>query len=272
MTPYADLHCHTLYSDGTDTPAEIVEKAVQKGFKGLSVTDHDTVAAYPELIAESRKQGLKLISGVEFSCTHKNESIHVLGYGFDLNSPLILNLIDGHKKRREGRNKEILTKLRYNRMPLDPEALESLNVTGRPHIAKAMVKMGYVKDIPEAFKKWIGDGKPCFAPSESYTIEETIDIIHKAGGVAILAHPHLIEKNRTFNEVARKPFDGLECHYGNFPLAKCQKFLKICSEKNWLATGGSDYHGQTKPHQRYGSSFVTESLFYELLGKTASPL
>lgn len=263
MTPYADLHCHTTFSDGSCTPDEILDLAVQKGLKGLSITDHDTVAAYEGLEERARAKGLKLLTGVEFSTTHAGESVHILGYGFDLASHPLLELIERHKNRRGGRNRAILEKLARYHMPISEEEILQLGhkVIGRPHIALAMVKKGYVENPQEAFRKYLAEGKLCWSPGEIISTEETIAIIKEAGGKAILAHPHLLNNPPLLQQLLKLPFDGMECTYANFPPEKNKRWIDLCERKQWLQTGGSDFHGTLKPQIAYGASYVTEAQF-----------
>nr|MBA2728942.1 phosphatase [Parachlamydiaceae bacterium] len=134
-------------------------------------------------------------------------------------------------------------------------------VIGRPHIAKLMVQKGYVKDIREAFNKFIGEGRSCYAKGNFFTPEETIDVIQKAKGFAIIAHPHLINNSKTISKLLHMNFDGLECYYSRFPLAAQKPWIKIATQKNWLMTGGSDFHGDIKPMVSLGCSWVDEARF-----------
>ncbi len=164
----ADLHCHTTCSDGTATPAEIINLALQNKLSGLSITDHDTIDAYAEALPLAKECGIPLVSGVEFSASHKGTSVHLLAYSFGLNSEIIRNFCLKHKQRRIDRNKIIIERLAKAGMPLMPEDISQLtpdfhSSIGRPHIAAVMVKRGYAESIQDAFNRYIGEGKPCFA-------------------------------------------------------------------------------------------------------------
>ena len=211
----ADLHCHSTYSDGTLSPKELVDLALSTGLSALSVTDHDSVNAYPEVFFEGEKKGLKIISGAEFSAAHRKTSVHILAYGFSYQHPALTQLCERHKERRSQRNRLILEKLAALKMPITEEELlqENSTMTGRPHIALAMVKKGYVVSVSEAFKKYLGDGKACYASGLTFSVEETLHVIHEAKGLGVLAHPHLINNSGLVNELLEMPFDGLECFY-----------------------------------------------------------
>ena len=260
----ADLHCHSTCSDGTATPEDLIKLAISSGLQALSITDHDTVEAYKTALPEARKVGLPLISGVEFSTMHKNHSIHILGYSFTLDHPAIEALCKLHIKRRENRNHAIIEKLEKLGLPIDKALVTGSASIGRPHIAKAMIEKGYVKTYQEAFKLYLGEDKPAYSSGEPISIAETLDSIHQAGGLAIIAHPHLITNNKIFQELLGMPFDGIECYYANFMRDNCKRWLKIADRKKWLVTGGSDFHGTVKPNISLGSSWVGQETFHTL--------
>lgn len=265
----ADLHCHSTYSDGTYTPSELIELACKIGLSGLSITDHDTIEAYREAIPEAAERQLPLIPGLELSTVHKGKSVHVLAYSFQLNSADILDFCKNQRARRENRNKAILERLASHGMPIEEDELSSPldnRSFGRPHIAQAMVKRGYVSSIQQAFHEYIGDGKLCFYPGSRFSVEETIEIIHKARGVAIIAHPHLIE-NSIVKDLLEMKFDGIEGYYARFSSEDHARWIKTGMKRGWLITGGSDFHGAIKPNIPLGSSWVGEEVFKTLHNK-----
>jgi len=270
----ADLHCHTTCSDGSKSPEEIILLAKQIGLSGLSITDHDSILAYSLASKCAQNEHIELITGVEFSTVHKTTSIHILGYAFTPNSPILQAFCEKHHVRRLTRNRDILMLLKKHGMPvsesellklLDPKDLQRGKTIGRPHIAEAMIKKGYVKTVQEAFKKYLGDGKCCYAAGASFSTSETIELIHEAKGLAIIAHPHLIEEPNILQELLHLNFDGIECYYAKFPMSDHERWLKIAKKKNWIVTGGSDYHGDIKPNLPLGASYVDEPLFQVLL-------
>lgn len=256
----ADLHCHSTCSDGTLTPVELVRLAVDRGLSALSITDHDTVEAYRTAIPEAAKVGIELLVGAEFSAVFEKQTVHVLGYGFSEESDVIKAFCLRHHERRKERNRGMLKKLSQHGLKVDEGDLPSSGTVGRPHIGMALIAKGYVKDLREAFRKYIGDGKRCHVRGDGIGVEETIQVIHEAGGLAILAHPHLSFDERLLS----CPFDGIECYYARFMLAQNQKWLKITEERDWLITGGSDCHGDVKPTLYLGSSWINEEHFRKL--------
>lgn len=267
----ADLHCHSTCSDGTLTPTQLVNRAHQMGLQGLSITDHDSIDAYPLALEEAKKVGLEVIPGVEFSTDINQFNVHILAYGFQIDAPPLKKLCEWHKNRRIQRNTQILEKLRIHGMPITEEELMqegvSSSVIGRPHIALALVRKGYVENMREAFKKFIGEGKSCYAKGESYSTEETVKIIHASGGLAVIAHPHLIHNNKVLKNLLKLPFDGIECYYARYPAEAHERWLKIAQEKGWLITGGSDFHGANSPGLELGCSWTPEASFHHILHK-----
>ncbi len=262
----ADLHCHSFFSDGSDSPEALLKMANEKGLSGLSITDHDTIEAYSEQLFElAERMDLALMTGVELSSEWEGTAIHVLGYHFDLKAPSLIHCLEEVQKRREVRNREMLKKLAAHRLVIDEERWKGKRIIGRPHIAQAMVEKGYVKDIQEAFNRYLKEGALCYVSGFKLTPSDAIRAIHGAGGKAILAHPHFMKKRSLLRYLFSLPFDGLECYYGHLPKSFEAPFLKKVLEKKWIATGGSDYHGLYKPHIELGSSWV-DRITFDALG------
>lgn len=266
----ADLHCHTTCSDGTMTPQEVLHLAKEKGLSGLSFTDHDTLDAYTdEIHALAKKLEIDLFTGVEFSTRYHKVSVHILGYGIEKTEKLSA-FCEEHKKRRNSRNQEILEKLQNLSLVVTGEELEAKKtgeIVGRPHIAQIMVEKGYVKSIQDAFDRYIGDRKCCFVEGEPFTVQETIDHIHEAGGKAFIAHPHLIQRSGVLRFLLGMNFDGIECYYSLLYNEMEKKWLKVAREKNWLISGGSDFHGSVKPQVTLGCSWVGREAVEAIFGK-----
>lgn len=262
----ADLHCHSTCSDGMLTPEELVLLAKERGLQGLSITDHDTFIAYERAYPVAKKEGLLLGIGVEFSSLFLSMSVHILGYDFDPTSVVLLSLCSRHKKRRQERNMRILKKLQGRNMPLSEEELliPSGGTSGRLHIARLMVKRGYVQSVKEAFDLYLGDGKCCFDPGEGISSEETIETIHQGGGKAFLAHPHLIKNRGKLNALLKLPFDGIECYYMlSQPKAEAP-LLRLAKERRLLISGGSDFHAVNKDFISLGGAWVDEPTFHAI--------
>ena len=254
-----DLHCHTTCSDGSESPTKILEIAKQENVEALSITDHDSIEAYKEIFPLEKDFPIKIIPGVEFSAEHQGCYVHILGYSFDLSNAKLQAFCELHRKLRFERKDKIIDLLRKKNMPIsEQDLLESnfnnIKQVGRPHIARAMLKKGYITTFREAFYKYLGDGKCCYVPTPSFSAEETIAIIRQAGGKAVFAHPMLCKSEIGLQQLLTLDFDGIECNY-----AYCTPFVKkkwrdIAKKKGWLVTGGSDFHGDLKPNQALGCS------------------
>lgn len=271
MSFRADLHCHSVCSDGSDTPLELLRLAKEAGLNGLSITDHDTVDAYTEEVFErAAKLGVELLPGVEISSEVDDVSVHVLGYGFDVGDRGLRAFLGLMRERRGVRNREILKKLETRGMPITEEELNAFateRTVGRPHIAQVMVLKGYVATPRDAFEGYLKEGACCYASGIKYHPKEVIEEIHKAKGKAVLAHPHFLKQGELVKRLLALRFDGIECHYGRLDKSLEKPWVKVAKERNLIATGGSDYHGKLKPQIPLGCSWVGEEIFRALGAK-----
>lgn len=262
----ADLHCHSTCSDGSEMPEQLIKLAVERGLSGLAITDHDNCESYVTALPAAKEHGVKLLSGIELSAVHAGVSVHILGYSFAFGDPNIQVLADKHRVRRFERNGAILALLAKHGMKFTSEELAGMaqGTIGRPHIAALLVQKGYVPDIKSAFKRYIGEGCSCYVKGENFSPEETIDVIHRAKGFAVIAHPHLIERKKVVDALLGMNFDGIECHYSLFQPTENQRWLDVAQRKNWLVTGGSDFHGSVKPNIKLGCAWVGKEYFLPL--------
>lgn len=261
----ADLHCHTKCSDGTSSPEELLYQAKSIGLQGLSITDHDTTAAYATAIPIAKELGILLGTGVEFSCSFEGQSVHILAYDFILSNPNIETLCKKQQLNRVQRNQVILEKLQSKGIFIEQEELDGLSVVlGRPHIAQLMIKKGYVNSIQEAFTLYLGDNKSCFYRGELLRIEETMDLIHQAHAKVFLAHPHLMSRSISVKNLFKLPFDGIECYYAKISSAQEKRWIKLAKSKGLLISGGSDYHGSIKSYLPLGCSWVDRDTFFSI--------
>lgn len=269
----ADIHCHSDCSDGSDSPLHLIDLALAANLQGLAITDHDTIEAYtPELFKKAKTHQLQLLTGIELSTEFYRESVHVLGYGFDVHSSSLRVFLQEMQKRRTSRNRMMLDLLARKNMPISEEELfqfaarkEGKKTIGRPHIAALMVQKGYVATWQEAFQGYLKEGAPCYVPGIKFTPLQAIEEIRKAHGKAVLAHPHLMKRKSKLREILALPFDGIECYYARLPKAQELPWLQLAERKGWIATGGSDYHGAFKPNLSLGCSWVNETTFAKLL-------
>lgn len=261
-----DLHTHTTFSDGSMTPEQLFELAKLTGLKGLSITDHDTCEAYFNLPATDLVIGI----GAEFSCFYEDESVHILGYDFILDHKDINDLCLRHKNRRLERNLAILKNLKSIGIEISEDDLYERfdkRTVGRPHIAQLLIEKGVCTSIDHAFRELLGEGKRAYAQGPRISCEETISIIKKAEGKAFIAHPHVIRKNKLLKALKKMPFDGIEVFYAKYPKSHVVGYQNLAAEKNWLISGGSDFHGDFKTFNSLGSSWVDDDHFHKIFSR-----
>jgi len=278
-----DLHTHTTHSDGTFTPEQLVRLALDGGFKALAITDHDTVDGVQGAIDAVGNQKLKIVAGVELSISADlpgNGHLHLLGLFVDPENKLLLDKLDYLRSKRIDRIYAILEKLNDLDLELstDDLNLEGAQISiGRPHIARIMVNHGYVKSIYEAFNLYLNKGQPAYVAKEIFDLEGVIEIIHNAGGLAIMAHPVSLgfEDYSQFTEyisdLLSRGMDGIEA-YSSFHSPEFTEFLlHFARKKNICISGGSDFHGANKPEIALGRGLgklnIPENIYKNLLNK-----
>jgi len=253
-----DLHTHSIYSDGSCTPTELVALAVANGLRGLALTDHDTIEGIEEFCRQGAEAGLTVFSGVEISTSLHERTIHILGYGIDPTNAELQSWLISLQEGRERRNTVILEKLQHLGIDITAEEVKAISrcgQTGRAHFARLLIAKGVVASFDAAFRDYLGRHRPAWEGRFSYSAVEIIDMIHRAGGVAVLAHPGQIDpamgaQSALIRELTLRGLDGLELHYPTHT-RKMKKHLKaLAAELGLLITGGSDFHGFTRPVHR----------------------
>ncbi|ACV64759.1 PHP domain protein [Desulfofarcimen acetoxidans DSM 771] len=249
-----DLHIHTTASDGVYTPSDIVQKAYGLGLKTIAITDHDTMSGVKEAVEAGKELGIKVIPGVELSAKHKGKSVDVLGYNIFENMELneiLVQLNEG----REARALRIINKFKELNMSITIEDVREFSGEGnigRPHIAKAIVKNGFVSDIQTVFDKYLADGKPAAIDKLIIKPQKAIELIHNAGGLAVLAHPVLIGDDDLVRELLDLNFDGIEVWHRKQDKEDNKRYKKIAEEFGLLMTGGSDFHNDEHSLGQFG--------------------
>ncbi len=250
-----DLHTHSIYSDGNATPAELITLALDNGLTGLALTDHDTVEGTGEIQRLGKEADITIISGVEISTRHRETTLHLLGYDIDPDAPLLHQWLRPLQEGRINRNRNILTSLNELGIKITAEEVESISgcgQTGRPHIAQLLVNKGAVPNIDQAFRMFLAKNKPAWHGRFCYTTIEAISMIHQVGGIAVLAHPGPIDpairvQSSIIRELALHGLDGLEIFYPSHTRKMRKKLHTLAERHGLIATGGSDYHGHTRP-------------------------
>jgi predicted metal-dependent phosphoesterase TrpH len=250
-----DLHTHSNFSDGTESPTTLLSKAMAHGITTLALTDHDTVAGWDEAIAYLRN-GLQLVLGSEISCqTDDGISVHMLGLLFDRQNPELMEMMATTRDNRYTRMSKIIEKLNAADYAITFEdvmaELSEGATLGRPHLADALVTKGYMKSRDQVFAEVLHNDSPFYVSHYSPTPLEAIVKIKAAGGVAVMAHPMSSLRSRvvapeTFAEYVEAGLDGIEVFHRDHTEANRNLLLGIAAELDLVVTGSSDYHGNGK--------------------------
>jgi 3',5'-nucleoside bisphosphate phosphatase len=252
---FADLHVHTLHSDGTSTPGQLVKDGVSRGLGALAITDHDTIDALAEALAESRNTDLEVIPGIELTAQHENKEVHILGYFLDYQNKELLEKLKLMQQNRIERVYRIIENLGELGLKLNPETVFAISgkaTVGRMHIARALVKEGLAGSTAEAFRKYIGDRSPAYVLGFNLSVPEAIKLIHAAGGVSVLAHPYMLYNDGLISEFAGYGLEGIEVYYPEHSQSMVNFYLDLAKKLNLLVTGGTDFHGSAKPEIKLG--------------------
>lgn len=256
-----DLHCHTTSSDGTFTPHDVVKKAADLDIEYLAITDHDNVNGLDEASQAGEQYGVKIISGVEISVEFSPGTMHVCGYFIDINNKVLNEKLEFVQKARRERNPKIIRRL--NKLGMDINLKEVQKVAGsgqvgRPNIAKVLIQKGYVKDLKEAFDKYLKKGASCYVNKKRLNLDTAIKTITEAGGIAVLAHPVQLNLNSDkemldlFKQVKEAGIIGIEAFSSHHNELENQKYWQMANDLKMLITGGSDFHGTNKPNVKLG--------------------
>ena len=271
-----DLHVHSTCSDGTFTPEELVDYAIQKGLTAFALTDHDTVNGLDRAIryAEELRQAQaaspsdapasqvpEVIPGIELSTEYQGKDIHMVGLFIDYRQPEFAHYLEDFIRSRENRNEKMCALLREHDIDITYEALLAEfpgAVITRAHFARYLLSHGYIQSMKEAFDRYVGDHCPCFVPREKVTPAQAVELILGAGGVPVLAHPILYHMgddrlDTLVAELKKIGLVGIEAIYSTYNTAEERQIRGLASKYDLKISGGSDFHGAAKPDIRIGS-------------------
>jgi predicted metal-dependent phosphoesterase TrpH len=243
-----DLHIHSTASDGQLAPAEIVREAAERGLTYISLTDHDTVdGVAPAQAAAQAFPQLKVIPGVEISTDIPQGEVHVLGYFIDYTDPEFKSTLDRFRNSRLRRAQGMVAKLDNLGVHIDWERVQEIagaSSIGRPHIAQAMLEKGYISSIKQAFTEYLSRDGPAYVEREKMTPAEAVELIVRARGLAVLAHPLTAgDPEALTTELKAAGLVGIEAHYDGYSAEEINRLVRLARRHNLIATGGSDYHG-----------------------------
>ncbi len=255
-----DLHLHTTHSDGSCTPTEVVHMAHQAGVTALAITDHDIMTGVTEAIEVGQQCGIEIIPGVEISSLAGNSELHILGYFLDRQDSDLLVRLKTLRDARHRRNPQIIERLQALGVEItydEVRALANTDSIGRPHIARVLMDKHVVASAKEAFDRFLADEKPAYVPRELPSPAEAIRWIKAARGLAVLAHPTWVKvADRSLADLVRQlkadGLDGVEVYYSTHAARQTREYLSLAQQLGLLVTGGSDFHGLTKPDIEVG--------------------
>ena len=269
-----DLHTHSSVSDGTDAPGELVRKALAAGLDVVALTDHDTFDGFDEAAAEGERLGLGVVGGMELSCSRLGNSVHVLAYGADPASPALAAEMARVRDGRLGRLAGVLRKLAALGVPVsEAEVMAQVGNSpsvGRPHIADALIAAGHVRDRQQAFDRFLADGGPAHVHRYTIEVDRGIDLVHEAGGLAVIAHPwgrgreQLLPASVLQGLVRDHKLDGLEVDHQDHDSDIRRRLRALADNLGLLATGSSDYHGTGKLDHDLGCNTTDPTVFTEM--------
>ncbi len=272
MEKYIDLHTHSLKSDGSMTPAEVVEAAKAAGLAAIALSDHDTVDGLEEAIEAGKRLGVEVVPAIEFSVLSKTET-HILGYFIDYKNPELLQMLKEIVDLRIERNH--VTCARLNELGFDitldeVRALAPNNFVGRAHFARVLMDKGYTSSVKEGFDKYMSVGKYAYCEKQRLSASDAVKLIAKCGGVSFLAHPHLTklpddELKAFLIELKGYGLSGLEGYYTDYTPEMEIKYRSLAEELGMIYSGGTDFHAKMKPHISIGTGLGNMKIPYSVL-------
>ncbi|MGB9552954.1 MAG: PHP domain-containing protein [bacterium] len=260
-----DLHTHSTASDGSLSPSELVLEAKMSGVTVLGLTDHDTLSGVEEAQEKARELGVEFVPGIEFSTEVEESEIHILGYHLNP-SPDLSSMLERLRESRMERIHLMLKKLQALKIEIDlRDVIKETKdgVYGRPQVAIALVRKGYVSSVEEAFQKYLGMGKPAYVPHFKISPWEAIELIREARGIPVYAHPGVTARDDLIPSFIKSGLLGLEVFYPEHDQQTTAKYLNLCRSFSLLVTGGSDFHGEARPGVRLGHPSLPEEHYLE---------
>jgi len=279
-----DLHIHSTASDGSLTPAEIIDHAHRLNLAAIAITDHDSIYGSKEALRTGIPPSLKFLTGVEISAAHPlffpgSGSFHILGYCIRLDNYALNQTLNRLRQARKNRNPKIIKRLNELGLKISLEDVNQMVANGqlgRPHIAQAMIKMGFVESMDEAFDRFLGAGKPAYVDKDRIGCEEAIKMILGAGGVPVLAHPALLnidddcQLDELIQNLIKIGMRGIEVYYPEHSSEQTQHYTELANKYDLLMTGGTDFHGSITPKIKMGTGKGALFVPYKLYEKLAN--
>lgn len=251
----ADLHLHTVFSDSTYTPEELISESLKNGLSAVAVVDHDCTDGIEPAIKIGEDKGIEVLPGIELSAEDAGQEVHILGYLIDYKAKRLVEKLGFLRKNRVERIYKITDKLKELGLELKADSVFELarhGTVGRLHVARAMVKEKLVGSIAEAFRRYIGDKCPAYVCNFRFSPAEAINLIKEVRGIPVLAHPYTVSNDELIPALSGQGLMGLEVYYPEHSQSTVNFYLGLARKYNLLVTGGSDCHGSAKPGIKIG--------------------
>ena len=270
-----DLHTHSTASDGSCTPTEVMEAAVNAGLAAVALTDHDTMQGVPEAMEAAEKLDIECIPGIELSAVYGDREVHIVGLFLDPRDSVLAKRLDSFRHIRKQRNLRMIEKMQAAGVDITMEKVRDLEgdaVITRANLARYLVHVGYAVSIKEVFDKYLSPGLPFYVPKTGVTPEDAVRAIRDGGGTAILAHPLLYDftpaQLDTCIELLKNyGLQGIETYYSTYSPADERNMKRLADRHGLLWSGGSDFHGSVKPHIQIGKGMGHLVIPYDILDK-----
>jgi predicted metal-dependent phosphoesterase TrpH len=276
---FADLHLHTNFSDGTYTPEELAAHGKRVGLSAMALTDHDTVEGCERMTRACESLGIEFVPGTELTAEVDDIEVHLLGYFLDTKNQKLLEQTSKFQAVRQNRIHEMVARLNGQGIALRAETvfeIANCRSPGRPHVGRALVRERFCRNMNEAFDRFLKKGRPAWVPKFKISAFDAIELIHGAGGLAVMAHPGLNQSDSIIPTLVDAGLDGIECFHSKHPRKMSDHYLQIADLHRLLVTGGSDCHGMSKGKPLIGSVKLDEKYFVALRHaanrKTVEPL
>ncbi|MBM3831520.1 MAG: PHP domain-containing protein [Verrucomicrobia bacterium] len=246
---FADLHMHTTFSDGTFSPEEMAQAAQRHRLACVALTDHDTIAGCARMAAECARLGIEFVNATELTAEMDGVEVHILGYFIDLADAHFLANLVKFQHARQQRIRDMAARLQAQGIPLQAEAVFAIarcESPGRPHVARALVQAGLCSSMDEAFERFLKKHRPAWVPKFKISAYDAIELIHRAGGVAVIAHPALNKSDEIIPALVEAGIDGIECFHTRHSTAASEHYMLLAEHYGLAISGGSDCHGMNK--------------------------
>ncbi len=269
---YIDLHTHSNCSDGSMSPSQLVLHAAENGLAAVALTDHDTVDGIKEAVAQGKKCKIEVVPAIEFSARSKTLT-HILGFYIDDDNAMlrsVLNEIVDLRRERNVITAKLLQELGFDVTLEEAAAIAPGGIIGRAHYAKLLMDKGYTSSVKESFDKYLAAGRPAYFTNQKLEAKRIIETIHTAGGAAFLAHPHQMKLGDGLEDYVKElvsyGLDGMEGYYSEYDDKMQAEYQAMASRYGLALSGGTDFHGEMKPHISIGKGLGNMAVPYSVLG------